>query len=246
MRELTYDAGQFPFDLANPYWQLGGNSPMFDPTGQYIIDTLMYPIMTNLSNFDLNLRAHRGIDNTKEFLDIDSYDPNDFSLDLFSNYELFRGGVRPLVGYYGYDYTGAISNKRMSLSNFFSGGDLHEKDKYAIGAFEPVYLAIYLQDKFSISNLLFNVGLRLDYFNANQPVLKDPFLLRDAYSVGDLRNSNVDVWRNFAFPDNATGTWIPYVSSADNDLGNAPVSGVVAYRDGKIWYNSRVILFFCT
>jgi len=239
MRELTYDAGQFPFDLANPYWQLGGNSPMFDPTGQYIIDTLMYPIMTNLSNFDLNLRAHRGIDNTKEFLDIDSYDPNDFSLDLFSNYELFRGGVRPLVGYYGYDYTGAISNKRMSLSNFFSGGDLHEKDKYAIGAFEPVYLAIYLQDKFSISNLLFNVGLRLDYFNANQPVLKDPFLLRDAYSVGDLRNSNVDVWRNFAFPDNATGTWIPYVSSADNDLGNAPVSGVVAYRDGKIWYNNR-------
>jgi len=241
MRELTYDDGQFPFDFANPYWQLGGNSPMFDPTGRYIIDTLMYPIMTNLSNFDRNLRSRRGIDNNQIFLDIDSYDPNDFSLDLFSNFELLRGGVGSLVSYNGYDYTGAISNKKISLTNFFSGGDLHEKDKYTIGAFEPVYLAIFLQDKFSISNLLFNVGLRLDYFNANQWVLRDPFLLRDAWTIGQLRTDSrsPDLWRNFKFPDNASANWVPYISSADNDLGSAPASGIVAYRDGKIWYNNQ-------
>jgi len=239
MRELTYDDGQFPFDFANPYWQMGGSSPMFDPVTGRIIDTLMYPILTNLSHFDQNLRELRGIKNDKIFLDIDSYDPNDFSLDLFSNYELFRGGVGSLINYYGYDYTGAISNKKMSLTNFFSGGNLHEKDKYTIGAYEPVYLALFLQDKFSISNLLFNVGLRLDYFNANQPVLKDPFLLRDAYTIGGLKNSNVEAWRNFNFPDNANANWVPYLSSADNDLAGAPASGVVAYREGKVWYDNR-------
>ncbi|MDR2972844.1 MAG: carboxypeptidase regulatory-like domain-containing protein [Bacteroidales bacterium] len=245
MRELTYDDKYHPMDFENPYWKYG--DPILGDTvarfieispGNYILaDTLMYKIQSNLSNFDINLRAKKGITNDKIYLDIDSYDPNDFSLSLFSNYELLNGG-NSYVYYNGYDYTGKISNKKMNLKNFFSGGDLNEKNKYAIGAFEPVYLALYLQDKFSISNLLFNLGLRLDYFNANQPVLKDPFLLRNSYTVQGLKND--DLWRNFSFPDNVGSDWIPYVISADNDISSAPHSegAVVAYRNGKTWYNS--------
>ena len=39
-----------------------------------------------------------------------------------------------------------------------------------------LYMAFYIQDKFAIQTLVFNVGLRIDRFDANQQVLKDPFL----------------------------------------------------------------------
>jgi len=235
MRSSTTNASNFEFDFANAYWAQGGNSPYFED-GR-IVDTLMYPINPNLSNFDKNLRElidkkypeYRVGD--LEFLDIDSYDPSIFSLDLFSNFELFRAGNN-IVSYYGYDYTGQKSKNKINLHNFFSGGDMHEAGKYAIGAFEPVYMALYIQDKFAISNLLFNVGLRLDYFNAMQPVLKDPFLFREAYTVRELRSNG------WTIPiDNAGDDWIPYVQIADQDINNAPKT-IVAYRNDKIWYNS--------
>jgi len=237
MRALTYDASYFPFDFANPFWSQGGASPMFDEMGN-IVDTLMYNVTPRLTYFDLNLREKLGITNQKTYLDIDSYDPNQYAewgLSLFSNYELLYGG-NSLIGYSGYDYTGAKSNQKMNLYNFFSGGDLNEPGKYAIGAFEPIYMALYLQDKFSISNLLFNVGLRLDYFNANQKVLSDPFLFRAAWDVGGLKANSAN-WQGFAFPDNVGDNWIPYISSADNDIYSAPQT-VVAYRNGNTWYNN--------
>jgi outer membrane receptor protein involved in Fe transport len=231
MRNLTYDPYYHRPDYSDPYWKYGGENPRLD-----IQDTLMFRLLnTNITNFDLNLRNKLGIKDLESYLDIDSYDPSIFSLDLFSNYELLRGGTNSLVSYYGYDYTGKISNKKLNLKNFFSGGDLYAKDKYAIGAYEPIYFAFFLQDKFSISNLLFNVGLRLDYFNANQPVLKDPFLFRDAHTVADLQADKS--WQKFKFPDNVGAGWIPYTEVADNDINTAPHK-IVAYRDGKKWYNS--------
>ena len=240
MRQLTTDQSIFQLNLESPSWASGNLYPNYgiNDLGEFVIlDTLMYDIIPNLSYFDQQLRAKRKINSDLVYLDVDSYDPNElntYGLGLFSNYELLNGGNN-LVSYGGFDYTGSPSNKKLDLNKFFSGGDLYEKDKYAIGAFEPIYLAFYLQDKFSISNLLFNVGLRVDYFNANQYVLKDPFLLRDAESVKDLKNASA--WEGFKFPDNVEDNWIPYVSVADNDANSAP-HAIVAYRNDKTWYNS--------
>ncbi|MCL1851393.1 MAG: TonB-dependent receptor [Bacteroidetes bacterium] len=233
MRGLTYNATAiFALDYGKPYWKSGEKYPIF--IDGVIADTLMYEVISTFSNFDMNFRKLKGITDDGILLDIDSYDPSEFSIDLFSNYELFNGG-KPntiLISYSGYDYTGKLSKSKINLKEFFSGGDLHNQGKYAIGAYEPVYMAIYLQDKFSISNLLFNLGVRLDYFNANQPVLKDPFLFRSVYTVGEL------VENGWKIPiDNYGSNWIPYVSIADNDLENAPQT-IVAYRDGKTWYNA--------
>jgi len=234
MRSLTYDETTFfPFDFSDYYWKRGGDYPILDYVNgvRFVDDTLMYHILPNLSNFDLNVRKLKGITDDTQVLDIDSYDPKDFSLDLFSNYELLNLGNN-LVSYNGFDYTGKISNKKMDLENFFSGKEMHSNDKYSIGAFEPIYMAIYLQDKFAISNLLFNLGVRFDYFNANQFVLKDPYLFRPAYTAQQLYDAE---WR-FA-TDNWKPDWIPYVNVADNDLENASQQ-VVAFRSGKIWYNA--------
>ena len=230
MRSLTYDESQFfSLDFGNPYWLHGGQYPII--IDGVLVDTMMFPILTSFTNFDQNLRDRIGFKDNTKLLDIDSYDPNDFSLDLFSNYELLNSG-NPLVTYSGFDYTGKISKKKIDLEKFFTGGDLHSNDKFSIGAYEPIYMAIFLQDKFAISNLLFNLGLRLDYFNANQSVLQDPFLLRPAYTVGELDA------KDWIIPiDNWGANWIPYVSIADNDIDNAS-RNIVAYRDGKTWYNA--------
>ena len=249
MRQITWDEGNFPLDYQASYWKYGDpNDPLkpligYTPGGDImILDTLMYPTLINLKNFDLNFRDKFGIPKDQVvYVDVDSYNPSDLSLDLFSNYELLNGGFS-YVTYSGYDYLGNRSNKKINLDNFFSGIDpdtqnpnLHDKDKYTIGAFEPIYMAWYLQDKFSISNLLFNVGLRLDYLNSNQYVLKDPFLLRDAYAVKDLKNS-AD-WDGFQFPDNVNDAWIPYVGESNTMIADAPHS-IVAYRDGIKWYDN--------
>jgi len=234
MRDLTYNINLRPLDYGDSYWKYGG----LDGPSYEIIDTLMFPVITSkITNFDLNLRQKLGITEKESFLDVDSYDPSIYSLNLFSNYELLNMGD-PLAIYSGYDYTGKISNKKLNLKNFFDGGDLNKKDKFSIGAYEPIYLALFLQDKFSISNLLFSVGLRLDYFNANQPILKDPFLLKGAVNVGDLK-ANGDEWLTYLnknLPDNVGADWIPYIRSADYDISNAPHE-IVAYRNGKKWYN---------
>ena len=235
MYNLTAPSQWRPLDFGEPYWKWGGNMPNLE-----MGDTLMYRVITTgIPNFDLNLRKKLGIDDLESYLDVHSYDPNFYSLDMFSNYELLNMG-NEYVTYSGYDYTGKLSNKKLNLKKFYGPSDekhgfYNSKDKFAIGAFEPIYMAIFLQDKFSISNLLFNVGLRLDYFNANQPVLKDPFLLKDAHTVQDLKNS--PHWAGVKFPDNVGAGWIPYVSSADYDIEEASHK-IVAYRNGKTWYNN--------
>ena len=41
----------------------------------------------------------------------------------------------------------------------------------------PFTLAGYIQDKFAVNDLLFNIGLRIDNYDVNQPVLNDKYLL---------------------------------------------------------------------
>jgi len=249
MRFLTYDESYFPLDFSDPYWKSGLDAPTWesDPDwvpgapfpDKYITDTLMFNVVPKLTNFDKNLRNFLGIKEEKQYLDIDSYDPNMFyragGLGLFSNYELLNLGDN-IVSYSGFDYKGNISNGKLDLKKFFSGDDFHADDKYCIGAFEPIYMGFYLQDKFSIQNLLFSLGLRVDYFNANQWVLKDPFLLRPAVDVKYLKDH--EDWLDYRFPDNIGDKWIPYVALADNDAKTAPQS-IVAYRNGKTWYNNQ-------
>ncbi|MDR0206167.1 MAG: carboxypeptidase regulatory-like domain-containing protein [Bacteroidales bacterium] len=241
MRYLTYDASYFPLDFDGKYWKSGLDEPLWqyipEEPGYEITDTLMFNVVPNLTNFDINLRKYLGIKVEEQYLDISSYDPNMFAtagLGLFSNYELLNLGDQ-IVDYSGFDYKGNISNRKLDLKKFYSGENFHADDKYCIGAFEPIYMGFYLQDKFSISNLLFSLGLRVDYFNANQLVLRDPFLLRPAVNVKDLRVH--EDWLDYPFPDNIGDNWIPYVSLADNDPSTAP-SNIVAYRNGKIWYNN--------
>lgn len=196
--------------------------------------------------FDRSLRKKLGLNpDGDDWIDIDNLSPSVYSVDMFSAEELLlgtSGGNSSQVSYYGYDHTGKKNNKKTSIEDFFNNVGSNGQKTYSIGAYEPIYMAFYIQDKFAINSLLFNIGLRVDRFDANQSVLKDPYLFREAYTVGDLKNIN----SNLEFVGNATNDWVVYYSGTDVYMSEADIQGgefstqsIVGYRNGNTWYNAN-------
>ena len=163
---------------------------------------------------------------------------------MFSVSELLNGGSN-YVYYFGYDaYGNLLSNSAStSLESYFgqrdangnlinsAGEQITENDLARnIGAFNPIYTAGYIQDKFAINDLLFNIGLRIDNYDANQPVLKDKYLLYDPKLAG-----HVDALA-LAGGSHPTSIGENYVVYTDN---LTQPSRIVGYRNGDDWYNDQ-------
>ena len=242
MRELTNFHIQ-ELDLTNPIPIVGTDTVnynrKYDGSIQYA--------------FDKNLREKLGLNtNGTDYIYIDSYDMSTgtvsyfdangntqtahydgdlYELDMFSADELLNNG-NGYVGYYGYNYDGSDISGNPTLDDFFNKRDANGNYTRTMGAFEPVYMAGYIQDKFAFNDLIFNVGLRIDRFDANQYVLKDPYLLYPAYTAGDL-----NIWNGNAVskPNNIDDDYSVYVDNASDP------TAVVGYRDGDTWYDAAGI-----
>ena len=223
MRLLQNDAIR-ELDLNNPI-------ASYDNNGVFQ-DTLNYPRLFDADKprtFDRNLREALGMDpNGTDWLDIDSYDPSTFSLDMFSANELLNIGSGQYVGYYGFDYLGNRLTTRPSLTDFFAT-DAQGNSKRLVGAFEPIYMAGYIQDQFTYEDLFFNIGVRVDRFDANQPVLADPYVLYPAYTVGDLGSTAL---AGYDVPEGMSENAVVYVDDQENP------SSIVGYREGNTWYTA--------
>jgi hypothetical protein len=209
-------------DLQNPI-------PIYDANGVFQ-DTVNYPRLYNPSahnHFDREFRAYHGYDvYGLDWIDIDAFDPSDFKLEMFSADELFNQGYN-LVTYYGYDHVGNKLNYKPTLDDFFNKTNSEGVKTRPIAPFEPNYMAGYIMDKFAFRDLVFNIGVRVDRYDANQKVLKDPYLFSDAYRVGDN-----DPWLNqFDHPENIPDGAVVYV----NDVSNP--TAINGYRVGSSWYN---------
>ena len=178
----------------------------------------------------------------RTWMDIDRYMPIDFvnagGMEMFSANELFNSGI-PYVSYSGYDHTGKrYYGKNWSLEEFFNPGD--SKYQY-IPSFSPIYMAGYIQDKFYFQDLIFNVGVRVDYFDGNQYVLKDPYLLYESYTVGQLRDmqNNGSIVSTNDIYSGAGDDWVPYVDFVPDET-NQSTPTIRGYRDqtGK-WYDAN-------
>ena len=224
MRLLQNDAIR-ELDLNNPI-------ASYDNNGVFQ-DTLNYPRLFDADKprtFDRNLRETLGLDpNGTDWLDIDSYDPSTFSLDMFSANELLNIGSSQYIGYYGFDYLGNRLTTRPSLTDFFAT-DAQGNSPRLIGAFEPIYMAGYIQDQFTYEDLFFNIGVRVDRFDANQPVLADPYVLYPAYSVGDLGATTL---AGYDVPEGISDDAVVYVDDQENP------SAIVGYREGTTWYTAN-------
>ncbi len=232
--------------------ELDKDNPYF--TG---IDTIAYQRRYDGASqftFDKNLRNAMGLaEDGLDFIIVDSYDYNDgsiqyydadgvmhignigqdaFDIGMFSADELWNnGGNASYVGYNGYDYKGNAQKEQVSFDDFFTKTDANGDLTRDIGAFRPIYMAGYIQDKFAFKDLIFNVGVRVDRFDANQKVLKDPYLLFPAKSVDEV--TSMPGGGTINHPGNIGGDYIVYVNKVENP------SEIVGYRNGNIWYNAE-------
>ncbi len=200
--------------------------------------------------FDKNLRKLLGlaVDGT-DWIDIDSYDPvantmsyydkdyvwhqnvklnGKLSVDMFSPDELINNG---LAAARGYDYYGNKLKSKPSLDDYFTN---QENGNYlrSVAPYQPIYMAGYIQDKFSFDDIVVTVGLRIDRFDANQPVLKDPYTLYPARTVADvLSNSELSNYWN-EIPSNMGNDYVVYVS----DKSDKP-SVITGFRSGNTWFD---------
>ena len=223
------------------------------------VDTVKFYRLYNGADqyqFDKNLRQALGLSVTGvDWINTDSYNFEDnsiqyydrdgvmhtttldggFDLSMFTPDELTSNGSS-YVSYYGYDYLGKKLKKQPSFEDFFTETDENGNYTRPVGSYRPIYMAGYIQDKFAFKDLIFNVGVRVDRFDANQKVLKDPYILYDYYTVGDKMNNGqitlpdgtiVDV------PGNIGGDYAVYV----NDIKN--VTQVMGYRYENTWYDAN-------
>jgi len=176
--------------------------------------------------FDWNLRQKLGYAaNSLNYIDVDDLDPSVLNLSMFSTDELLNGGNN-LVSYYGYDAYGNISDGG-SFEDFFLEEDQYGNKTRPIAPFQPIYMAGYIMDKFSFKDIIFNVGVRVDYYDANQSMLKDRYSLYQTQTVGDIQGGTLPILAN-----NVQDDWVVYVNDKTN-----PTS-IVGYRDGDTWYNA--------
>lgn len=201
----------------------------FDSSGEWN-DTITVPrryVAGDQRQFDIALREKLGLPvDGLDFVNTDAYGPEFYSLDMFTADELLQDGLG-IVNYYGYDYQGNIADP-VGDFEFFS-----DEENRPINSFRPTYISAFLQDKFEFEDIIFNIGVRVDRFDANQPVLKDPYSLYDTYSAGELVNRTDDNIPEFSLPAGINEDFVPYVNDATNP------TEVIGYRDGEIWYDAN-------
>jgi hypothetical protein len=178
--------------------------------------------------FDYNLRNALGLDpDGTDYINVDAISPEDYAtyggLGLFSADELLNNGNN-FVSFYGYNHKGEKTTTKPSFDDFFTQQDEFGNFTRPIAPFEPIYTAMYLMDKFAFDDLIFNVGVRVDRFDANQKVLKDNFSLYPTKTVKEVGE--------FEHPSSMSENAVVYV----NDIYN-PTS-VNGYREGNQWYNA--------
>lgn len=203
---------------------------MYDANGVFQ-DTVYYDRLYDENTqtfFDKELRSKLNlpVDGT-DWIDLDNYSPETFNVEMFSADELLNSGT-PYVSYYGFDPYGNKLTSRPSFNDFFTETDANGNNTRAIGAYEPIYMAGYIQDRFAIRDLIFTIGVRVDRFDANQKVLKDPYLFSEARTVGEVSDPNLG-----NIPSNIGEDYVVYVNDVDN-----PTS-IVGYRDGDNWFNAQ-------
>lgn len=189
------------------------------------------------SFFDYNLRKKLGFDPAgSDYVVVDQYDPSTFSLDMFSPDELFYQGSN-YVNYYGYDHTGKKVKGNTDINKYFNEFDANGNYKRFIGAFQPVYIAGYIMDKFAFKDIVFNVGVRVDVFDANQPVLKDKYLVYTANNVQEARSliASDPTKSGMVIPTSMGDDYVVYVDDVTNP------TKINGFRNGDQWYDASGI-----
>ncbi len=175
--------------------------------------------------FYQSIREQLGL-SLNDFVNIDGTDviANGLSLDMFSASELINWRQLGL-DYYGYNYKGEVSNGG-SFNDFFTAVDENGRRTFEVAPLTPVYIAGYIQDKFSYEDIILRVGIRADYFDANTRVVEDPYSLYAIETAEEFADR-----RDVSFPTSVDPNAKVYLTGTDKEN-----DAVKAYRLGDDWF----------
>ncbi len=160
-----------------------------------------------------------------DYVNIDNLNPDDLSLDMFAAEELTN---RKQITYDGYDYKGNKLSSSVSFDDFFTTEDSEGRRTLPVAANQPIYSAAYIQDKFTFKDIIFRLGLRVDRYDANTKVLKDPYSLYEVITAKDFYDGPGAA--NTPLPA-VQDDWKVYVVSDGS-------TDVRAFRKGDQWYTA--------
>ncbi|RLD22422.1 MAG: TonB-dependent receptor [Bacteroidetes bacterium] len=179
-------------------------------------DNLFYKSVRDLTGQSLN-----------EYVNVDELDPRDLTLDMFAPQELIDQSI--VNGLYGYDYLGNEIATNTTFNDFFTDFDDNGRRKFTVAPWKPIYTAAFIQDKFTFKDIIFRLGLRVDRYDANTKVMKDPLSLYPIMGANDFFDG---LGSHEDRPPNVEDDWKIYVESEGS-------TKVKAYRDGEQWYNAE-------
>jgi len=173
-------------------------------------DLLFYKRIRQLTGQTLN-----------EYVNVDGIKPEDLRLDMFAASELTDQGV---LNYFGYDYLGNKLRSIAKFEDFFTAVDAEGRRTFVVAPNRPNYAAAYIQDKFNYKDLILRLGLRVDRYDANTKVLKDPFSLYEITQAKDFYTAIGETK-----PPAVGDDYLVYVTGKNSN-------NIKAFRKGEQWF----------
>jgi outer membrane receptor protein involved in Fe transport len=222
----------FPFGLWNIARQQANNHILGIPDGADTIALVDYPgypgtaLLGLSTSFNPDNRFFRQVREVTgqaldEFVNVDGLSPDQLRLDMFSAKELNDQGI---IDYFGYDYLGRPFNG--NFEDFFRARDADGVRTFPVAPNRPIYSAAYIQDKFTYRDIIFRLGLRVDRYDANAKVLKDPYSLYEIMGA-DEYHGGLGTER----PSNIGSDYKVYLDETG--------TSVLAYRNGDLWFRAN-------
>lgn len=156
-----------------------------------------------------------------EYVNVDGLDPSMLKLNMFAASELTDQAI---LDYFGYDYLGNKLKGKSNFNDFFTAVDADGRRTFQVAPNTPTYAAAYIQDKFNYKDLILRLGLRVDRYDANTKVLRDPFSLYEITQAKDFFSQI-----NESKPDAVGDDYLVYVTGRGSNK-------VKAFRKGEQWY----------
>jgi outer membrane receptor for ferrienterochelin and colicin len=229
--------------MENANTQLDKSHPIRNPNLSGVIDYYYFDYLyqpDKQTQFSERLLEKIGLPKDYTgFVNTDGMDPSTFSLDMFSAQDLL-GDVEAnrMVFYSGFTHDNKRNTDKVNMTDFLEKKDDAGRNLFPVGTFKPIYSAAYIMDKFDFKDIKFLVGLRVDRYDANQPVLKDKYAVHELARISDLASlENLPAGFADHVPGNISKDAAVYVSQ--NPTGGKSPGSITGYRDGDKWYNSE-------
>ena len=190
--------------------------------------------------YDKRLRQQLNLP-INSLINLDALDPSLLALSNFTAGEILGDGQNFMSSYQGYNAYGKRNRAKVNYFDFFT-----DTINRPIDSWRPIYFGGFIEDKFEINDLIVRLGLRIDQFDVNQPVLRDKYSLTklltakeaqlDKFSGGTYqRPSNIGDDYAVYINKSADG----FIPTAGSSTGDESRNTVVGYRNGNQWYNAN-------